>query len=353
MHFAGDSASNTVKYVQLADFSIHYQPFDVDSQKVLLGLEELGLLCGHMNIIHGWSRYDCDYLSFVTDGKIPVLFDGAHLISDTQTILHHIDNTAAACNSAEASYQQQQQQIQQVQRRLFPESHTIEGQRVKHFTELLENISLELIQYGSIKHPSAGAQSGAERKQLRRLMSNCAFKKIKGFYDNRRQKLEFYREKNPEFEQIYEKLIKNVKKINGDCENCDKLLKHLEILQKVFDEIEKELQHRQKEFEDREFWLITGFITNADLSLAVVLSTLHLFGFSSNFWSREKRPFLNRYFNKLYKRRSFYNSCIWPYTRRGAVLMFIRRRPTIVISLFTGFTILSTIAITYLWYYSS
>ncbi|GAB2270409.1 glutathione s-transferase [Dionaea muscipula] len=80
---------------------LYHHPLSLDSQKVRLALEELGIdyTSYHVNPLTG-KNMDPSFFRMNPSGKLPVLQNGSHIIYDTIEIIQYLERVAAVVSSS-------------------------------------------------------------------------------------------------------------------------------------------------------------------------------------------------------------------------------------------------------------
>ncbi|KAF7829797.1 glutathione S-transferase TCHQD-like [Senna tora] len=81
---------------------LYHHPFDLDSQKVRLALEEKGIdyTSYHVNPITG-KNLDASFFKMNPSGRLPVFQNGSHILYETIDIIQYIERIAEVSSGAE------------------------------------------------------------------------------------------------------------------------------------------------------------------------------------------------------------------------------------------------------------
>ncbi|XP_030839643.1 ganglioside-induced differentiation-associated protein 1 isoform X2 [Strongylocentrotus purpuratus] len=183
--------------------------------------------------------------------------------------------------------------------KLFPDDSSVMGDRVGHFSDLLGSINVRVVSYGSIFHRHLTVDS-----QVSPLMTKEKVRaRIEGFGKN----LAIVQEQNPDLKAglsgrrgLYDEAdtIFDEKRVIAVFEDVDR----------IFGEVEEELQKRKAEFGDDEYWLCGNTVTVADIHLSCFLHRLTFVGQAQRFYL-SKRPLMTDYYNRILQRNSFRVAC--------------------------------------------
>uniref|UniRef100_T1J4A2 GST N-terminal domain-containing protein n=1 Tax=Strigamia maritima TaxID=126957 RepID=T1J4A2_STRMM len=112
----------------------------------------------------------------------------------------------------------------------------------------------------------------------------------------------------PDLREHYERKLTIIQDKRRKQENRDELLKIMNKITQILDDVETELiSHSTEEIE---MWLTGERFTAADICLSVMLHRLFVLGLAFRWWGEDRRPHLAKYFEKTRRLESYKRACL-------------------------------------------
>eukprot|EP00914_Ancora_sagittata_P024893 GHVO01049668.1.p1 GENE.GHVO01049668.1~~GHVO01049668.1.p1 ORF type:complete len:342 (+),score=35.18 GHVO01049668.1:85-1026(+) len=263
-----------------SDLTLYYTPLSFYSQKGLLILHEKKLPFKKHDIdLCGGETYSPWFMEMNPKGKIPVLKDGDTVITESSEIAAYLDKTYGG-------------------KPLLPSPSSDFGQRVAHFSQLLDGLNVPVLTFGGMLFPDV-----IHKSHLVGFVIRAGQKRV--LENEYLMTLEAAMKKNPSMKDIYEPKRKAIIPFVESLRDKDRVLVERSKARDILHEIEKELSKTQQENPGKETWLCGEDFTLADISLCILLHRLYLVGYSGAMWENNLLPKLDAYFAKLKTRQSY------------------------------------------------
>ncbi|ESO94961.1 hypothetical protein LOTGIDRAFT_188779 [Lottia gigantea] len=259
--------------------TLYYYPGSYFSQKALLALFEKNLQFNHhiIKLMEG-GHIEPWYIKLNKNGKVPLLRDDETLVPDSENIISYLDQQFPAGS------------------KLVPGNKPPEYDRLHQL--LTDRISIQTLTYGTFINPDLSF-SGLPPALIQ--PSDV----IIGNFTRIVEKMQRLAEENPHLREEYLKKAEENKMFRDNAANKDKVQETLEMIHEVLDEVEKQLEISMKDNPGN--WLFNKDYTSPDITLTVFLNRLKFLGQTKRYISDNKRPHVNRYWDRAQQRKSFLN----------------------------------------------
>ncbi|XP_041375756.1 ganglioside-induced differentiation-associated protein 1-like [Gigantopelta aegis] len=262
--------------------TFYYFPTSYSSQKVLLALFEKKVKFRPklVSLFHA-QHMEPWYVKLNPEGvHVPVLRDNDIVINNPDDIISYIDTNSDSGPT------------------LVPCPDTALGQSVASLREQLNLVPVDIITYGIIFHPhlsptGCGIPSAIQRSMRENFANRLCYLANKATkYPNLR---DGYLARSQIAAQKYD-IITDEEKVKGQ-------LYHLDT---VFEDVESVLKNTKERHNiDVETFLFGTEFTAADITLSILLHRLALLGLESRFFAPNKSPNIQRYYERIQRRRTF------------------------------------------------
>ncbi|XP_038078423.1 ganglioside-induced differentiation-associated protein 1-like [Patiria miniata] len=186
---------------------------------------------------------------------------------------------------------------------LFPDEKSAEGQKCSQFLLLFKTFEIEVISLGTIANPryTKGFKNFASAAQLEKALT--------AIINKARRYSEKYKDLRYEYLNKATALSQRLEQLKDE----QMLRDHLDAVESALTEVEAELAKASNEHRDvpldEQPWLCGPHFTVADIYLATLLHRLFFIGYSY-FWVDGKRPYIEKYYQRVLQRESFRKTCL-------------------------------------------
>ncbi|XP_045194366.2 ganglioside-induced differentiation-associated protein 1-like [Mercenaria mercenaria] len=270
--------------MELNKVKLYFFPSSYYSLKALLALYEKDVPFEEhvVNIQSGEQNQDW-YLAINKNGEVPVLKIDGKCTAESETIIDVIDETFPSDS------------------KLVPDVETGYGSDVRDFRKLLHDIPIDIITFGIICNRNLKHKDGVIEIPAMFTREN-AEKKFSGEISNLRKKRG---SSSPELQDAIDKKIVKVSERLATIMDENKVMKCLDDLELIFDEIEKRLKKTKQEHEgSRNTWLFGPTFTAADITATTLFFRLKFVGVDTRYFSSTTRPVVYEYYTRLMERPS-------------------------------------------------
>ncbi|XP_063915223.1 ganglioside-induced differentiation-associated protein 1 isoform X2 [Zophobas morio] len=229
------------------------------------------------------EQYQPWFLYLNPRGEVPVLQDTGKIIPDSARIIEYLEDNFSNGDTP----------------RLIPMDQGPEvRQKVTHFRHVLQKAPQDMLTTGAMlnQHMLRNPKTPFFAP-VRKALANAE--------KNGGKNLRQYAEKNPEHKEVL------LKKAQTREETYKKLcveknfLGVLEEMHVILEEVEGELAKHNADFNRRDWWLCSSRFTIADVELTILLVRISQLGLEHVFWEAGKRPYIERYYERVKLRDSF------------------------------------------------
>jgi glutathione S-transferase len=284
---------------------LYYDKFSFYSQKVVMALHEKNLPFDSklVNLIKT-EQYQSWFLYLNPRGEVPVLQDTGKIIPDSGRIIDYLEDNFSNGDTP----------------RLIPMDQGSDvRQRVIHFRQVLQKVPEGMLTTGAMLNQHLLQDPKIPFiKPVRKALAEAE--------KNAGMQLRKIAEKNPDAREVLLKKAEDreekYKKMSVE-KNFREVLEQVHV---ILDEVEAELAKHTGDKED--WWLCSIRFTIADVELAVLLMRISQLGLEHIFWSGGKRPFIEKYYEKVKLRDSFKKTA--PGTIMLLKTIFMAQAPIVV-----------------------
>ncbi|XP_072051667.1 ganglioside-induced differentiation-associated protein 1-like [Amphiura filiformis] len=300
--------------------TLYHFPPSFYSQRAFMALEEKDVSYHRHDVnVQSGEGIEPWYMRIQPNGTVPALKHGEIMKTDSKDIIQYLDEIAPDAP------------------KFYPDASTPGGDRVAYLTDLMQNIPIYLITFGSacyrhhtndctmpktINLESSKSMVDKRDLQIRKLadenpdLRERYLSKLKvgaktSMVDKRDLQIRKLADENPDLRERYLSKLKVPK--NTDLTDEDAFIASLEECDSILSEIENELAQKWKgkldNFTDSDPWLCCDHFTIADIYLATLLHRLVLAGQVKRMWGDGKRPYLAAYYARVQQRKSFQSAC--------------------------------------------
>ncbi|XP_014678647.1 PREDICTED: ganglioside-induced differentiation-associated protein 1-like [Priapulus caudatus] len=244
-------------------------PLSFFTQQVMFALAEKKLPHEKVMIdMMKYEQYEPWYMKINPMCEVPALQHGDTIITDSPCIIDYLEKHFSGGDTPD----------------LFPAEGSEAAALVKHFRQQLAAVPVEKITYGLFFHPHLGQNPQAPPP----LMAQA-----KDRYLAKLGHLESFMKEHPELKEQCEKKKAKLADLRGQVMNEVEVVKALDNLEILFDEIEKHLASRTGG--RATWWLCCEHVTPADIILCILLERLTFVGLMERYWGSGKRPAIAAY----------------------------------------------------------
>lgn len=248
------------------------------SQKALLALHEKKVnFKSKLVDLRDAENFKPWFMKLNPKGEVPVMKDDSKIISDSEKIIEYLDENYSA-----------------EQPRLMPQKGVEDFQKVQEMKKMLDKVPFPIITFGCVFYPELTSNP---------KMSLYEKKARTELFDKRVEVIDQYAKKYPDFKNDYMAKKEKFQEFAKNLKDISIVKKSLDDLEVTFDVVEKELASHTGDKES--WWLCSANFTVADILLLLVLHRLEHCGFSERFFSGDKRPHVQLYYERVQQRDSF------------------------------------------------
>lgn len=253
------------------------------SQKVLLALIEKGCKFERKIIdIRAGEQNEPEYMRMNPNGVVPVLKHGQKIIIESERIVDYI------CEHVKSGPQ------------LIPDENTPIGQEVKKIRQYFDNvIKIGIATYGVINNEEFSVTGIKMPKMMLKQMKDI--KAMEKMFESLKEKADKY----PDLRDAYLTKLEQRRKFISAIQDKEEVAKCLDDLEKNCDLLEESLKKSKAAASSgEEFWLTGPQYTAADVAIVIFIDRLTMLGLDGRYFTKEKRPLLNNYCQKIGQRKA-------------------------------------------------
>lgn len=254
------------------DVILYHFPVSLSSQKVRLALAEKGVQFESriINIGKGHENFKPWYMRLNPRGVVPTLYHKGKIICDSRTIVFYIEKTF-------------------VQGPLLVPHDKFEKQHMDYWIKKQEELPIRELTFSRIPGFSG--------------------KFIKEDFEDRRQRLKDYSQRNPDLAQLYQQKLR-------DAERCSQDI-HFEDLSLIYHSIHTTLDDLNLSLSQRK-WIAGSSYSLADVCWTVILARFDMLGLRETLI--DPRHYLSRYYAQVCRRPSFITADIFNQPRNEVIV---------------------------------
>ncbi|XP_021365862.1 ganglioside-induced differentiation-associated protein 1-like [Mizuhopecten yessoensis] len=266
----------------MADLKLYYFPTSFYSQKVLMALfEKEATFREQIVFIVQGEQNEPWYMKVTPKGTVPALEAPGRVLTDSEDIVNYVDKELDTGT------------------RLIPNPDTKIGQEVDKWRNLLNDVNVPVITFGTVFHQEL-SQTGLKFPSF--LKSKL--KSAKEVMQNGAKVLQEKADKYPELREHFLAKLSAQNERSAKTGNKEVVVQALDELDVLFEKIEDRLAETRKEQGVTDSWLVGSRFTMADINLAILLDRLTLLGLEERYFSPSKRPLIQDFYVRMGKRKS-------------------------------------------------